>query len=60
MHTASLSESSVHPQVRRQVALSARAEVAMGALKGLLSSVQPQVRRQVALLSEWSVAVLAD
>jgi hypothetical protein len=50
---------SVHPQVRRQAALAARAVVAMSTLKGLLPTVQPQVPRQVALLGGLIPTVLA-
>jgi hypothetical protein len=52
--------SSVYSHVPRQVALVARAEVAVLADKRLLSTVQPQVPRQVALVARAVVAVLAD
>jgi hypothetical protein len=50
----------VYQEVCRQVALVARAIMAMRTCKRLLSTVQPQVSRQAALLSESRVAVLAD
>jgi hypothetical protein len=50
----------VQPQVRRQVALVARAVAAVLADKRLFPSVQPQVRRQVALVARAVAAVLAD